>query len=100
MHVVQEMRKSKSSSASFPVKILFGVTLSELGGAQRVVFDIISSLPQDQYDITLVTSPVGELINWINNLNRKRKSQIRIIELLYKERAVSFRSKGCKELYK
>ena len=31
MHVVQEMRKSKSSSASFPVKILFGVTLSELG---------------------------------------------------------------------
>ncbi len=102
MHVVQEMRKSKSSSASFPVKILFGVTLSELGGAQRVVFDIISSLPQDQYDITLVTSPVGELINWINNLNRKRKSQIRIIELSSIKRELSpfYDLKAVKELYK
>ena len=77
MHAVQRTKKSKSSSAGLPVKILFGVTLSELGGAQRVVFDLISSLPQEQYDITLVTSPGGQLIHWIEELNKKRKRESR-----------------------
>ena len=80
MHAVQRTKKSKSSSAGLPVKILFGVTLSELGGAQRVVFDLISSLPQEQYDITLVTSPGGQLIHWIEELNKKEK-EIKIIQL-------------------
>lgn len=102
MHVVQEMKKSKSSSASFPVKILLGVTLSEIGGAQRVVFDLLSSLPEEQYDITLVTSPGGELIHWIDELNKKRKSEIKIIQLSSIRRELSpfYDIKAVKELYK
>lgn len=102
MHAVQEKKKNKSSSASLPLKILFGVTLSELGGAQRVVFDLISSLPQAQYDITLVTSPGGELINWINELNKKRKSEIKIIQLSSIRRELSpyYDFKAVRELRK
>lgn len=45
-----------------------GITLSEMGGAQKVVYDLISSLPEDRYDITLATYPGGELIQWIKDL--------------------------------
>lgn len=102
MHAVQRTKKSKSSSAGLPVKILFGVTLSELGGAQRVVFDLISSLPQEQYDITLVTSPGGQLIHWIEELNKKRKREIKIIQLSSIKRELSpyYDIKAVKELYK
>jgi len=33
-----------------------------------VVYDLISSLPEDRYDITLATYPGGELIQWIKDL--------------------------------
>lgn len=73
------------------IKILFGITLSEIGGAQRVLYDIISSLPEEVYDIALVTSPKGELLNWIENLNMKRKSAIKVILLKNIKREISIK---------
>jgi glycosyltransferase involved in cell wall biosynthesis len=58
-----------------------GITLSEVGGSQKVVYSIISNLPEDLYDITLVTSPGGELLDWIKELNRGRSNKIRIVTL-------------------
>lgn len=60
-------------------KILFGITLSEIGGAQKIVYDLISALSENKYDISLVTSPNGELIDWIDNLNINRKNKIKVL---------------------
>ena len=70
-------------------KILMGVTLSEMGGAQKVVYDIIESLPLDIYDIGLVTAPGGELIKWIEDLNKTRDSQVKIITIPELRREIS-----------
>lgn len=56
---------TKDQTVGGNVRLLVGITLSEMGGAQKVVYDIISSLPLDRYDITLVTYPGGELIDWL-----------------------------------
>jgi hypothetical protein len=45
-------------NAGKPFKLLMGITLSEMGGAQKVVYDLISSLPRSVYNITLITYPV------------------------------------------
>lgn len=55
--------------------------MSEIGGAQKVVYDVISSLDKDNYDITLITCPNGELIDWINKLNYTRNFKIKVITL-------------------
>lgn len=71
------------------VKLLMGITLSEVGGSQRVVFDIIKNLPENIYDITLLTVPGGELIDWINELNSGRFNKVKIIELNSMKRNIS-----------
>lgn len=43
-------------------KILFGVTRSAWGGAQRYVFDIASNLDPHTYDVTVMGGPKGRLI--------------------------------------
>ena len=65
------------------IRLLCGITLSETGGSQRMVWELLSRLPEDLYEITLVTapSPGGELIQWIQDLNRSRKNPIRVIPL-------------------
>ncbi len=63
------------------IRLLMGITLSEVGGSQKVVYSIISNLPEQVYDITLVTSPGGELLDWIAELNKSRKNKIRIVTL-------------------
>lgn len=68
---------------------MFGITLSEIGGAQKVVYDIISSISSDNYAITLLTSPNGELIEWIENLNKNIKPKINIIEISSLKREIS-----------
>lgn len=76
------MIKMNDISNSAPkIKLLIGITLSEIGGSQKVVYDIISNLPEDKYEITLITSPGGELIEWINQLNAARSSTINLITL-------------------
>lgn len=57
-------------------KILFCITLPDIGGAQIVVYNIISSLNQSKYDITLVTSREGFLTNKVKKLNEKSGSKI------------------------
>ena len=42
-------------------KILYLVTQSEWGGAQRYIFDLAKNLPQDQYIVTVVAGGAGEL---------------------------------------
>lgn len=61
------------------IKLLVGITLSEIGGSQKVVFDIITNLPEDRFQITLLTSPKGELLDWVKEINRSRANPIRII---------------------
>jgi glycosyltransferase involved in cell wall biosynthesis len=63
------------------IRLLMGITLSEVGGSQKVVYSILSNLPEQDYEITLVTSPGGELLDWVNELNQKRENPIRIVAL-------------------
>lgn len=63
------------------IKLLMGITLSEVGGSQKVVFNIIANLPEYLYDVTLITSPGGELLDWINELNKKRTNKVKVITL-------------------
>ena len=70
-------------------KLLMGITLSEIGGSQKVVFSIMTNLPEDEYDITLLTSPGCELLEWIKNLNRVRKNKIKVIEMACLHRNIS-----------
>jgi O-antigen/teichoic acid export membrane protein/glycosyltransferase involved in cell wall biosynthesis len=63
------------------IKVLYGITLSDIGGAQSVLHQIISSLNEDKYEITLVTSPNGDLINIIDNLNKSRVNKIEVVTM-------------------
>jgi glycosyltransferase involved in cell wall biosynthesis len=71
------------------LRLLMGITLSETGGSQRVAYDIMANLPESMYDITLVTSPGGELISWVNDLNGFRVNKIKVITLSCLRREIS-----------
>lgn len=71
------------------IKLLMCITLSEIGGSQRVVYDIISNLPESLYEITLVTAPGGELLDWIAALNSTRKNKVRVSTLGCLKRNIS-----------
>lgn len=71
------------------IKLLIGITLSEMGGAQKVVYDLISSLPKEKYNITLVTYPGGELIQWIEDLSSEKGIRVRIIGISQIRREIS-----------
>lgn len=66
-----------------------GITLSEMGGAQKMVYQLLEALPQQQYDITLVTTPGGELIEWVQRLNLTRSRRIKIITLTCLRREIN-----------
>ena len=63
------------------IRLLMGITLSEVGGSQKVVYSILSGLPETDYEITLVTSPGGELLDWVSQLNLNRENKIQVITL-------------------
>lgn len=71
------------------IKLLLGITLSEVGGSQKVVYDILSNLPEDRYEITLVTSPGGELLEWISKINSRRRLKVKVITLESLKRDIS-----------
>ena len=71
------------------ISILLGVTLSEMGGAQKVVYDIIETLPENLFEVTLVTYPGGELIQWIRSLNKQRDSKVEVITIESLRRKIS-----------
>jgi glycosyltransferase involved in cell wall biosynthesis/peptidoglycan/xylan/chitin deacetylase (PgdA/CDA1 family) len=62
-------------------RLLMGVTLSELGGAQKVVFELLKSLGEDEYETTVATAPGGELLQWIAQLNAARRTPVRVVLL-------------------
>jgi len=54
---------------SKPIKILQVITLSEIGGAQRVVFDIVRGLHNDPaFFFEVACAPGGELVGWLKGL--------------------------------
>ncbi|MFX4262059.1 glycosyltransferase family 4 protein [Pelotomaculum propionicicum] len=67
------------------IKILLLITLSELGGAQKVVHHIAAGLDPRQFDITVACAPGGELVNWLRNMHR----DIKIVEITDLKRDIS-----------
>ncbi|MDV3427634.1 MAG: glycosyltransferase [Bacillota bacterium] len=70
-------------------KILYGITLSQTGGAQSVLYQLIKNLKEDNYEISLVTSPNGDLIDIINDLNKSRVNKINLITIKNLKREIS-----------
>lgn len=66
-------------------KILFVITRSHWGGAQRYLYDIATNLSQSEYEITVVAGAGGELIEKLENagvpvLPLRTSRNVRIIE--------------------
>jgi glycosyltransferase involved in cell wall biosynthesis len=49
-------------------KVFHIITKLDLGGAQKVTLMTLERLPRDRYDLTLVTSPDGLLVDWANRI--------------------------------
>jgi len=56
--IYDELIKNKSQ-----VKVLHSITLSEWGGAQQVLFDIVTNLSKEKYHVEVVCAPGGDLVN-------------------------------------
>lgn len=67
------------------IKVLLIITLSELGGAQKVVYHIASGLSPEQFEITVACAPGGELVHWLRDQTRK----IQVLEIPELQRNVS-----------
>lgn len=59
------------------LKVLYVITLSEMGGAQKVVYNIAAGLNPREFDVTVACAPGGELIDWLRNLNQ----DIKLVEI-------------------
>ncbi len=73
-------------------KIFYIITKSNWGGAQRYVYDIATSLPNDKFDISVVVGGEGILIDKLLEAN------IRVISIKNLKRNISF-WKDLKTLY-
>jgi glycosyltransferase involved in cell wall biosynthesis len=49
-------------------KVFHIITKLDLGGAQKVTLMTLERLPCERYDLTLVTSPDGLLVDWANRI--------------------------------
>lgn len=56
-------------------KILHIVTLSEMGGAQKIVYHLAAGNDGNSFDVEVACAPGGELIGWL------RKLKVRVIEV-------------------
>ncbi|KUK54762.1 MAG: putative membrane protein [Desulfotomaculum sp. 46_296] len=72
------------------IRILQVITLSELGGAQKILFYLVRGLAQDNFEITVACSPGGELIQWLKELDT-----VKIVELPQLRRSVSLVNDLC-----
>lgn len=68
-----------------PVKVLLVITLSEIGGAQKVIYHIAVGLDPGLFNVTVACAPGGELIRWLCQMPRK----IRIVEIPELKRNIS-----------
>jgi len=58
------------------IKILQVITLSETGGAQKVLYYLAAGLPPGIFDVTVVCGPGGKLVRWL-----KEHGHVRVIEM-------------------
>jgi len=65
-------------------KILQLVTLSETGGAQKVVYYLAAGLDREKFDVTVACGPGGELVGWL-----KKLPAVKVIELDCLKREIS-----------
>jgi len=49
-------------------KVFHIITKLDLGGAQKVTLMMLERLPRDRYELALVTSPEGLLVEWANRI--------------------------------
>lgn len=70
-------------------KVLVCITLPGIGGAQQVVYDIISGLNPNKFQITLATSSKGNLTKRIDELNEHRTNKIKVIIIPSIKREIS-----------
>lgn len=64
-------------------KILFLITKSNWGGAQRYVYDLAASLPKDEFEVVVATGGNGTLID------KLRSADIRVVNIPSLERDIS-----------
>lgn len=64
-------------------KILYVITKSVWGGAQKYVFTLATNLPKDQFDITVVCGGAGQLIQKLT------EAGVRTISIPYLERDIN-----------
>lgn len=49
-------------------KILHIITLSELGGAQKVLYHLVAGLDPGEFEIEVACAPGGEMVRWLRQL--------------------------------
>lgn len=67
------------------LRVLFIITLSEMGGAQKVVYNIVAGLNPQEFDITVACAQGGELVYWLRNLEQG----VKLIEISSLRREIS-----------
>ena len=65
-------------------KILFVITKSNWGGAQKYVYDLATNLPNDRYDVAVVCGGNGILAR------RLKQADVRVLNILSLKRDVNF----------
>src|SRR3989338_4012565 len=69
---------------SYGMKILYGITKSNMGGAQRYVFDLAIEAKKRGYDVAVLCGQNGKLVE------KLEEKKIRVIALKNLERDISF----------
>ncbi|MCL6611485.1 MAG: glycosyltransferase family 4 protein [Peptococcaceae bacterium] len=65
-------------------KVLLLVTLSETGGAQKVVYHLAAGLDREKFGVTVACAPGGDLVRWVRGLG-----DVEVVELPSLRREVS-----------
>lgn len=65
------------------IKILYVITKSNWGGAQRYVFDLVTGLPKDRYEVAVICGGGGPLISRLEELG------IRVIPIPFLARDIN-----------
>ncbi|MEW5899647.1 MAG: glycosyltransferase family 4 protein [Bacillota bacterium] len=66
------------------LKILQVITLSETGGAQKVLYHLAAGLSPAVFDVTVACAPGGELVRWLRELG-----WVRVVEVPHLRREIS-----------
>lgn len=80
----QPRKENKAPTIGMKKKVLYLVTKSNFGGAQRYVYDLATSLPNDQFDPVVACGGNGELVK------RLTEAQIPVIGIPSLERDIMF----------